>query len=150
VLHPIALCQEATSVEFFKKYDIIPHQHMQHMTESFLFWWSVISTIIAIATTIGSVWLLCISIKQATQAESEKNRKKDQVKIWMQHAEGISKGMRRIVNCNLDSRYSSVKDVANSIFALEASAFALRQSLYEERCVTEQEYKQQQKKLWKD
>jgi hypothetical protein len=116
----------------------------------FLFWWSVISTIIAIATTFASVWLLCISIKQAGQAESERNRKKDQVKIWMQHADGVSMGLKRIVKDNLDKRYSSTKDIANAVFALEASAFALRQSLYEERCVTEPEYKLQQKEIMEE
>src|SRR2546428_429050 len=120
------------------------------MVESFLFWWSVVSTIIAIATTVGGVWLLCISIKQAVEAESEKNRKKDQVKIWMQHADGISMGLKRIVRDNLDKRYSSTNDIANAVFSLEASAFALRQSLYEERCVTEPEYKQQQKEIMEE
>ena len=115
--------------------------------DAFLFWWSVVSTIIAIATTVGGVWLLCKSIKQAEVAESEKNRKKDQVKIWMQHADGVSLGLKRIVRDNIDGRYSSTKDIASAVFALEASAFALRQSLYEERCVTEPEYKQQQKEI---
>jgi Rps23 Pro-64 3,4-dihydroxylase Tpa1-like proline 4-hydroxylase len=117
------------------------------MTEGLLFWWSVVSTIIAIATTIGGVWLLCISIKQTSQAESEKNRKKDQVKIWMQDANGVTQGLTRIVQDNLDKRYSSTNDMANAVWAIQAAAFALYQSLYEERCVTEEEYRQSQIEL---
>jgi hypothetical protein len=120
------------------------------MQYDFFFWWSVVSTIIAIATTIGSVWLLCIAIKQATQAESEKNRKKDQVKIWMQHADGVSLGLKRLVKDNFDKRYSSTQDIGNAVWAIEANAFALRQSLYEERCMTEPEYKQQQKEIMEE
>ncbi len=110
------------------------------MQYNFFFWWSVVSTIIGVI-------LLCLSIWQTARAQSEKNRKKDQIKIWMQHADGVSQGLKRIARDNLDKRYSSTQDIANAVWALEANAFALRQSLYEERCVTEPEYKLQQKEI---
>lgn len=110
------------------------------MSDSFTFWWSMFST------TIGVI-LLCVTIWQTKAARNEKKRSSSQVKIWMQDANGISLAMQRIVRDNLDGRYSSTNDLANSIFALQTTAFALYQSLYEERCVTEEEYKEQQKKF---
>ena len=110
------------------------------MSDSFTFWWSMFST------TIGVI-LLCVTIWQTKAARDEKKRSSSQVKIWMQDANGISLAMQRIVRDNLDGRYSSTNDLANSIFALQTTAFALYQSLYEERCVTEEEYKEQQKKF---
>ena len=86
-------------------------------------------------------------MKQGATAESEKQRKKDQVKIWMQDANGINIGLQRIVRDNFDKRYTSKNDIANSVWSLQASAFALYQSLYEERCVTEDEYKQSRQEL---
>jgi hypothetical protein len=105
---------------------------------NFLNWFSVISLGFNVILGFVAIW-------QLKDARSEKNRKKDQVKIWMQEANGISLGLQRIVRDNLDTRYSSTQDIANAVWALEASAFSLRQSLYEERCVTEEEFKQQQK-----
>lgn len=106
----------------------------------FFFWWSVVSTIIGII-------LLCFSVHEKVTASSEKQRKKDQVKIWMQDANGISLALLRIVQDNLGKRYSSTNDMANAVWGLQASAFSLYQSLYEERCVTEEEYKQLQQEL---
>jgi hypothetical protein len=110
------------------------------MSESFIFWWSIVSTIIGII-------LLCITIWQTKTANDEKKRSASQVKIWMQDANGISLAMQRIVSDNLDKRYSTTDDMANSIFALQTMAFSLYQSLYEERCITEEEYKEQKKKF---
>lgn len=110
------------------------------MQYDFFFWWSVVSTIIGII-------LLCFSIWQVAQAQNEKIRKKDQVKIWMQDAFGLMQGLTRIVQDNLDKRYSSTNDMANAVWAIQANALALYQSLYEERCVTEEEYKQSQIEL---
>jgi len=106
----------------------------------FTFWWSVISTIIGVI-------LLCVTLWQTKAARDEKKRSNSQVKIWMQDANGISLAMQRIIRDNLDGRYSSTNDIANAVFALQTAAFALYQSLYEERCVTEKEYKEQQKKI---
>lgn len=110
------------------------------MSGSFTFWWSIISTVIGIA-------LLCVTIWQTKAALDEKKRSKSQVKIWMQDANGISLAMQRIIRDNLDGRYSSTNDIANAIWALHTPAFALYQSLYEERCVSEEEYKEQQKEF---
>ena len=40
-----------------------------------------------------------------------------------------------------------MQDVVNSVHAVDASAFALYQSLYEERVLTEEEYKKDQKEM---
>jgi hypothetical protein len=65
----------------------------------------------------------------------------------MQNANGISQSLLKIVRDNLDKRYSTTNDIANAVWAMQSSAFALNQSLYEERCVTEEEYKQLQDEL---
>ncbi len=91
--------------------------------------------------------LLCFSIWQTASARNEEKRKKDQVKIWMQQASGISNGLSRIVQDNLDHRYSSTNDMANAVWSMQANAFSLYQSLYEERCLSEDDYKMEQKEL---
>ncbi len=106
----------------------------------FIFWWSVVSTIL-------SVIFLGVSIWQIVDGRKQKERSNAQVKIWMHDANGISQGLIRIIQDNLSTRYSSTNDVCNAIWALQSSAFALYQSLYEERAVTEEEYRQQQKEL---
>lgn len=65
----------------------------------------------------------------------------------MQDANGVHWGLQRIVQDNLDKRYSSTNDMANAVWATDSSAFALYQSLYEERCVTEKDYTQEQKEI---
>lgn len=107
---------------------------------SFLLWWSVVSTVVALFLLIGDVILFVLNRK-------EKDHKKDQVKIWQQDANGVSQGLKRIVIDVNQNNYSAIKDVASAVWSLEAAAFALQQSLYEERAMTEEEYKQQQKEL---
>lgn len=106
----------------------------------FLIWWSILSTVIALLLLGWDIW-------QFSAARKEEKQKKSQVKIWQQDANGISVGLKRIVIDADQGKYSSVKDVASAIWSLEASAFSLYQSLYEERLLTEEEYKQQQKEL---
>ena len=65
----------------------------------------------------------------------------------MQDANGIHQALQRIVSDNLNKRYSTTDDVCNAIWAIHAATFALYQSLYEERCITEEEYKEGQKKI---
>lgn len=108
--------------------------------DNFLFWWSIISTIIG-------VFLLCFSIWQYLKGKSQEEKIRAQIKVWMQDANGLSNALKRIISDNLNTRYSSTNDVCNAIWSIEASAFALYQSLYEERCVTEKEYKARQKVL---
>ncbi len=110
------------------------------MISNFLFWWSVISTIIGI-------FLLCASIWQFLEARNSAARSKAQVKLWMQDANALQQSLTRIVQDNLDKRYTSTNDMANAIWTIHAPAFALYQSLYEERSITEEEYVAQQKVL---
>jgi hypothetical protein len=113
----------------------------------FFFWWSIVATII-------SLFLLCFSIWQHLSVESEVRKGDAQVKIWMQDANGLRAGLQTIVvNCivppnqQATSKYSSVNDVGMAVYAFSSAAQALYQSLYEERCITEEEYRQQQKKF---
>ena len=110
------------------------------MKMDFLTWWSIISTVIGVI-------LLCVSIWLFLGSRNQETKKKAQVKIWMQDASGLSNALYRIIGDNLQDRFSSTNDVCNAVWAVQASAFALYQSLYEERCITEKEYKERQKKL---
>jgi hypothetical protein len=67
----------------------------------------------------------------------------------MELANGLSNSLQRIISDNINGRYSTTNDVCNTIFALQASAFSLYQSLHEERCITEDEYIARQKRLGK-
>ncbi len=104
------------------------------------FWWSIISTIIGLG-------LLCFSIWQYKEGLGKEEKIIAQVKVWMQEANGLQQALQRIVSDNLTGRYSSTNDVCNTIWALQISAFSLYQSLYEERCITEKEYKEHQNKI---
>lgn len=110
------------------------------METNFSFWWSIVSTILGII-------LLCVSIAQYYKNRNQEEKIKAQVKVWMQDANRISLALKKIVSDNLAKRYSSTNDVCNAVWAVESSTFALFQSLYEERCVTEEEYKARQKKI---
>ncbi|MDD5032855.1 MAG: hypothetical protein PHC85_01945 [Candidatus Pacebacteria bacterium] len=108
--------------------------------ENFLFWWSIVSTFIGVI-------LLCFSIWQYKDGKNQSGKIRAQVKVWMEQANGLSLALQRIVADNLSKRYSTTNDVCNAVWALQISAFSLYQSLYEERCVTEEEYKARQKKI---
>ncbi|HVZ58698.1 MAG TPA: hypothetical protein VG935_03035 [Patescibacteria group bacterium] len=108
--------------------------------QDFIFWWSVVSTIL-------SVVFLGVSIWQVVDNRKQKERSNAQVKIWMQDANGVTQALARVIQDNLAGRYSSTNDVCNAIWAIHASSFALYQSLYEERAITEDEYKEQQKEF---
>jgi hypothetical protein len=108
--------------------------------QDFLFWWSVITTAL-------SVIFLGVSIWQIVEGRKQKERSNAQVKIWQQDANGVAQALIRIIQDNLATRYTTTNDVCNAIWAVQASSFALYQSLYEERAVTEEEYKQQQKEF---
>ena len=88
-----------------------------------------------------------VSMFQYLKAKNSEEKQNAQVKIWMQDANGISTALNRIVVDNHGNRYSNRTDIACSVWAVQSSAFTLYQSLYEERCVTEKEYKERQKKL---
>ena len=107
---------------------------------NFFFWWSVVSTIIGMILVYYSIW-------QHSKVKNQEEKTKAQIKVWMQGANGISDALRRVVGDNIDKRYSTTNDVCNAVWAIQSSAFSLYQSLYEERCVTEKEYKEGQKKI---
>lgn len=106
----------------------------------FFFWWSIFSTLTGFMFVVISVWQYW-----SNQSQLEKN--KAQIKVWMQDANGIRNALQRIVRDNLDKKYTSTNDMGNAVWSLEAASSALYQSLYEERCVTEEEYRERQKKL---
>lgn len=110
------------------------------MEYDIFFWWSVVSTLLSLIFLFTSLWQYFESKKQQAQHKS-------QVKIWMQDANGVHWGLQRIVQDNLDKRYSTTNDMANAVWTLDSSAFSLYQSLYEERCITETDYVQEQKEM---
>ena len=101
--------------------------------------WSTIANIILM---IASVWLYVAS-------RGEKNRIKAQVKVWMETANGVSQALGRIVQDSNTGLYSSVKDICNAVWVAHSSAFSLYQTLLEERCVTEKEYKERHDRIIK-
>lgn len=106
----------------------------------FFFWWSIISTILGFT-------FVCISIWQYWQSQSKEEKIKAQVKVWMQDANGITAALKGIIMTKYGSdKFSSIPDVFNAIEAVQEASSALYQSLYEERCVTEDEYRARQKR----
>jgi len=112
----------------------------------FFFWGSIIMTIASILLAGFSIW-------QYLSVQSEIKKGDAQVKIWMQDASGLENAIRTLAVNSMDTpgipsnKYSTVNDIGMAVFALASSANALYQSLYEERCVTEEEYTKQQKEL---
>src|ERR1700722_3745271 len=88
-----------------------------------------------------NVILIAISLGLAIDAWRERQRSKSQVKIWMEQANGIQQALQRIIDDKWRGLYGHVNDMASAIWAVKASAFSLYQSLYEERVLTEKEYK---------
>ncbi len=106
----------------------------------FFFWWSIVSTLFGLGFAGVSIW-------QYWESKSQIRKNNAQVKVWMQDANGIRQALQRIVRDNIDGRFTTTNDMGNAVWGVEANAGALYQSLYEERCVTEQEYKARQKTL---
>lgn len=106
----------------------------------FFFWFSVISLII-------NTLLIFVSVGLFVANRKEKERRKSQVKIWMQSSNGITQGLERIIQDKWNNLYSSVQDMTNTVHTLHASSFALYQSLYEERAITEEEYRKEQSEI---
>ncbi|MFA5312218.1 MAG: hypothetical protein WC375_02730 [Methanomassiliicoccales archaeon] len=117
-----------------------------NFSPDFFFWTSIVTTIL-------SLLLLCFSIWQHLAAETGRVKGDAQVKIWMEAANGISRGLQSIAINGMPTndpnfpKYSSVRDMGMAVYAFSDSAKALYQSLYEERCVTETEYSRQQKEI---
>lgn len=115
---------------------------MTTLTSSFSSAWPTISNVV-------NVILLCITIWQFAASRKEIKRSQGQVKIWAQDAWGIKNGLIRIVQDNLDKRYSSTNDMANAVWSMEAVADSLYQSLFQERFFTEKELADDVQKLRK-
>lgn len=110
------------------------------MEKGFYFWFSIISLAINVILIMFGVGLLVANRK-------ERERRNAQVKIWMQGANGVQEALQRIIQDKWNNLYSSVQDVVNTINAVHSSAFAVYQSLYEERALTEDEWKKEQAEL---
>ena len=65
----------------------------------------------------------------------------------MQGANGVQDALNRIIQDKWSNLYTGVQDVVNSVHVVHASAFALYQSLYEERTITEEEWRREQSDL---
>lgn len=110
------------------------------MKSDAFFWWSVVSTLVNVLLAGFGIW-------QITLVQAERKHRQDQIKIWMHSANGLQESLKRIVGDNLDGRYSSTNDIANAIWALHSGVFGMYQSLYEERAISEEDYKKEQKEL---
>lgn len=94
-----------------------------------------------------NVILLMVSVGLVVNSWKDQQKKKDQVKVWMEQANGISQALQRIIQDKWSNLYTSINDITNTINAVHASAFALYQSLYDERFLTEKETKEHQMKI---
>lgn len=113
---------------------------MKNMDRGFYFWFSIVSLAINALLIMVSVGLLVANRK-------EKERRNSQVKIWMQGANGVHQALGRIIQDKWNGLYSTVQDVVNAVNAVQPSAFAQYQSLYEERALSEDEWKKEQSEL---
>lgn len=94
-----------------------------------------------------NVILVIVSVGLAVAAWKDNQKKNNQVKVWMEQANGVSQALQRIINDRWNGLYSSVGDITNAVHAVQASAFALYQSLYDERILEEKEVKKHQMKI---
>ena len=108
---------------------------------SFIDWFSIVSLVL-------NVVLLMVSVGLAVNSWRVDKRSKSQVKIWMEQANGLNQALVRIIQNKWADLYSSVTDVTNSVHIAQAASFSLYQSLYDERVVSEEDYKTRQKKMW--
>lgn len=106
----------------------------------FFFWMSLVTSLLSLIFVGIAVW-------QYWENKSQIKKINAQVKVWMQDANGLQQALQRIVQDNIQGRYSSTNDMGNAVWAVEANTRALYQSLYEERCVTEDEYRERQNKI---
>lgn len=106
----------------------------------FFTWFSIVSLIINVILIVYSYGLYIASKK-------EKESRNAQVKIWMQYANGITHGLQRITANFLENLWTKKEDITGAVHSLEAVSFSLYQSLYEERVISEDEYKEEQKKI---
>lgn len=106
-----------------------------------------VTDVINTASLVINVVLIVISVGLAVAAWKDNQNKKSQVKIWMEQANGVQQGLQNIIEDKWRGLYSGVNDITNAVWVVKASAFALYQSLYDERVITEKEYKEHQMKI---
>ncbi len=106
----------------------------------FIAWVSIVSLLINVILIVYSYGLHIASNKESESRNA-------QVKIWMQYANGITHGLQRITSNFLEGLWSEKDDITGAVHSMEAVSFSLYQSLYEERVITEEEYKEEQMKL---
>ncbi len=109
---------------------------------TFIDWFSIASLVL-------NVLLIVLSVALAVNSWKADKRSKSQVKIWMEQANGLNQALLRIIQNKWAGLYSTVADVTNSVHIAQAASFSLYQSLYDERVVSEENYKARQEKLWK-
>lgn len=108
--------------------------------ENFLFWWSIVSTVLGIIFLMINIGQLVAYLKEKNLILKEKEIHKSQVKVWQHHANGIQMGLFVATV----GKYSSVDDLRELVKALHQDAQSLYNSLNEERLFTEEEIKERQ------
>ncbi len=108
--------------------------------EGFLFWWSIVSTVLGVIFLIINVGQLVAYIKEKSLILKEKEIHKSQVKVWQHHANGIENGLFMIIIKN----FSSVDDMKTAVESIQRVANTLSTSLNEERLFTDEEVKAKQ------
>ncbi|MEJ0002201.1 MAG: hypothetical protein WDN09_03455 [bacterium] len=98
-------------------------------------WWSIFSTIL-------NILLLCFSLWQYLKGQEQGKRNKAQIKIWMLDAKGILNALIKVQTL----KHTKTSDAHNAISMIEAAANAMHQSLYEERVLEEEDYKESEKR----
>ena len=98
-------------------------------------------TDVEVVSLLVNALLVAISLGLVVDAWKERQRRNSQVKIWMEQANGVSEALLRIIRDKWNDLYSDKSDITNAVNSVQASAFSLYQSLYDERVLTEKEYK---------
>ncbi|GEM_PF-1551507 len=114
--------------------------------ETFLFWWSIVSTILGVVFLVANVGQLVAYIKEKGLTLKEKEIHKSQVKVWQQHAFGIQRGLFVVTL----GKFSTVEDIRESVKAMQQDADSLYKSLNEERLFSDEEIKERQIQNEKD
>lgn len=106
----------------------------------FLFWWSVVSTILGVLFLIANVAQFVALEKEKDLIQKEKEIHKSQVKVWQHHAEGVSKGLFILIH----KGFASTDDLKTAVESNYQVANSLYTSLNEERLFTDEEIKAKQ------
>ena len=118
----------------------------QDTFNQFSFWWSIISTVLALGFLCWDIWQLSSSKKEKEIRYKEKELHKSQVKVWQHFANGISFGLAQLIEAIKNGSLSelSAKNIGDAIKPIQATANSLFTSLNEERLFSDEEIKQRQ------